>query len=100
MRKRENKNYSFVPTLPEEELKIPNKFKKLKNASMASFKGRIGWKRPRKKEKKILSLRFVPTQLIIENSKKTAKMFKKIKKYHYGSILSHHRLKEDEKGRK
>ena len=52
MRKRKNKNYSFVPSLADTELKIPNKFKKLKNASMASFKGRIGWKRTRKKENK------------------------------------------------
>ena len=52
MRKRENKNYSFVPSLPDAELKIPKKVKILKNASMASFKGRIGWKRPRKRENK------------------------------------------------
>ena len=35
----------------------------------------------------------------MENSNKMAKKFKKIKKYHNGSISSHHRLKEDEKGR-
>ena len=51
-RKRENKNYSFVPSLPDATFKIAKKFKKLKNASMASFKARIGWKRPRKKENK------------------------------------------------
>ena len=46
-----------------------------------------------------MSFRFVPTQLVTENSKKIAKIFKKkIKKYHYGYILSHHRLKEDETG--
>ena len=38
-RKRENKNYSFVPSLPGAKFKIAKKFK---NASMASFKGRIG----------------------------------------------------------
>ena len=48
-RMRENKNYSFVPSLPDATFKIA---KKLKNASMASFKARIGWKRPRKKENK------------------------------------------------
>ena len=37
-RKRENKNYSFVPSLPGAKFKIAKKFKKLKNASMASFK--------------------------------------------------------------
>ena len=51
-RKREYKNYSFVPSLPDTKFKIAKKFKKLKNASMASFKARIGWKRPRKKESK------------------------------------------------
>ena len=45
-----------------------------------------------------LSFRFVPTQRVIENYKKIAKKFQKIKKFHYGSISSHHRLKEDEKG--
>ena len=47
-----------------------------------------------------MSFRFVPTQLVIENSKKIAKQFKKIKKYHYGYISTHPRLKEEEKGRK
>ena len=41
--------------------------------------------------------RFIPTQRVIEYFKKIAKKFKKTKKYHYGSISSHHRLKEDEK---
>ena len=59
--KRKNKNYSFVPSLPDEGLKITNKFKKLKNAIMASFKGRIGWKRTRKKENKYCrSVSFLP----------------------------------------
>ena len=64
---------------------------------MASFKARIGWKRPRKKENKCCrSVSFLPNakQKI---PKKIAKEFKKIKKYHYGSISSHHRMKEDEK---
>ena len=38
-----------------------------------------------------------PIRRKLENAKKIAKQFKKIKKYHYGSISSHHRLKEDEK---
>ena len=37
MRKRENKNYSFVQSLPDAKFKIPKKFNKIKNASMASF---------------------------------------------------------------
>ena len=64
---------------------------------MTSFQAKIGWKRPRKRENKIHS---IPTRRVIENSKKIAKNFKKIKKRHNGSISSHHRLKEDEKGGK
>ena len=47
-----------------------------------------------------MSFRFVPTQRVIENSKKIAKNFKKIKKYHYGFILSQNRLEKAEKERK
>ena len=65
MRKRENKNYSFVPSLPDEKFKIPKKiakkFKKLKNTILASFKARVSWKRPRKKENKYFrSVSFLP----------------------------------------
>ena len=47
-RKRENKNYRFVPFLPVALQKIAKKIaKKLKktkkNTIMASFKARIGW---------------------------------------------------------
>ena len=46
MRKRENKNYSFVLFLPDAKFKIPKKiakkFQKIKNASMASFEATIG----------------------------------------------------------
>ena len=56
MRERENKNYSFASSLPDAKFKIPKKIakkcKKLKNTIMASFKARIGWERPRKKENK------------------------------------------------
>ena len=51
-RKRENKIYSFVPPLPDAKFKIAKKLKKLKTASTASLKARIGWKWPRKKENK------------------------------------------------
>ena len=58
-RKRENKNYRFVPFLPDALQKIPKKIKK--NTIMASFKARIGWKRPRKKENKSFrSVSFLP----------------------------------------
>ena len=40
---------------------------------MASFQAKTGWERPRKREKKKLSFRSVPTRPEIENSKKIAK---------------------------
>ena len=46
---------------------------------MLSFKAKKGWKRPRKRENKNLSFYFVPTRRVIENSKKIAKKFRKIK---------------------
>ena len=49
LRKRENKNYRFVPFLPDGLEKIQKKqqkyFEKLKNAIMATFQTKIGWKR-------------------------------------------------------
>ena len=51
--------------------------KKLKNSVMASFPAKIGWNRPRKRENK--NYRSVPTRRVIENSKKIAKKFKKLK---------------------
>ena len=45
-RKRENKNYRFVPFLPDALWKIPKNSKKIqkikKNTIMASFQARIG----------------------------------------------------------
>ena len=45
---------------------------------MASFSGKIGWKRLRKRENK--NYRSVPTRRVTENSKKKAKKLKKLKK--------------------
>ena len=45
-RKRENKNYRFVPFLPDALQKIPKK--KLKNTIMVSFQEKIVWNMPRK----------------------------------------------------
>ena len=47
---------------------------------MASFKVKMDWRMLRKREKKKLSFRFVLTRRLIENSKKIAKKFKKLKK--------------------
>ena len=53
------------------------------------------------KERKLLLLFcFVPTQRVIENSKKIAKKFKKIKKSHFGVILSQISAENNEKERK
>ena len=70
-----------MPTRPiiENSKKIAKKFKKLENTIIVSFKAKIAQKRLRKngkKKKKILFL-CIPTQLVIENSKKIAKKFKK-----------------------
>ena len=51
----------------------------MKNTTVASFKAKKGWKRPRKRENKNLSFCFVPTRRVIENSKKIAKKFRKFK---------------------
>ena len=44
---------------------------------MASFQAKVGWKRPRNRKKYKVSFRSVPTQRIIENSKKMAKKIQK-----------------------
>ena len=51
-RKRENKNYRFVPFLPDElyrklKKKAKKLKKKLKNTIMVSFQAKILWKMPR-----------------------------------------------------
>ena len=67
---------------------------------MASFKGRIGWKRRERKKINIV-VPFRSYATFNRKFKKNSKNIqKKLKKYHFGYILSHHRLKEDEKGRK
>ena len=46
---------------------------------MNSFQAKIGWKRMGKRENKKLSFRFLSTRCVIENLKKIAKRFKKLK---------------------
>ena len=46
---------------------------------MNSFQAKIGWKRMGKRENKKLSFHFVSTRCVIENFKKIAKIFKKLK---------------------
>ena len=70
-RKRENENYCSNPFLHDPWLKFQ------KNSN------KIGWKMLEKAEKERkknnLSFRFVLTRSVIENSKKIAKKFKKLK---------------------
>ena len=59
---------------------MAKKFKKLKNTNVASFQAKIGWKKLRKREIKIIvPFRSVPTRYAIENYKQIAKKFKKLK---------------------
>ena len=52
--RKEKLSLRFVPTRREiqNSNKIAKKFKNLKNAIMASFQEKIGWKRKRKRENK------------------------------------------------
>ena len=66
---------------------------------MASFQAKIGWKRPRKREKKII----VPITFNLTRNrefKKNSKKIQKIKKYHYGFISRQNSMEKDEKKRK
>ena len=80
--KRENKNYRSVPFLmcnTKFQNKIAKKLKKLKkyNHRLISSQNRL---EEAEKERKLkLLLRFDPARCVIENSKKTAKKFKKLK---------------------
>ena len=76
-RKRENKNYRFVSFLTDVKFKIPKKFKQRQYGFIYS-QNRL--ENAEKEGKYILSFCFFPTQRVIENSKKKARKFKKIKK--------------------
>ena len=77
-RKRENKNYRFIPFLLDCLDKIPKKFKKFQNTFMGSFQAKIGWKRLRKRENKNYhSVSFLPNGLE-KIPKKKQKNFKKL----------------------
>ena len=53
-----------------------------------------------KVRKQKLSVHFVPTRSVVEYLKKNSKKIQKIKKFHYGFILSQNWLGTDEKERK
>ena len=99
-RKRENRNYNSVPVLLEVLEKIPKKiakkFKKLKNAIMASFQAKIGWKKLRREKIKIIvPFRSYPTRN--RKFRKNSKKIQKFKKFHYDFISSQYWLEKDEK---
>ena len=67
---------------------------------MASFRAKIVWKRPRKRENK--NYRFVSLlpDALQKILKKQEKNYENKKKYNYDFISSQNQLKEDEKERK
>ena len=63
---------------------------------MNSFQAKIGWKKMRKREIKIIvPFRSLPTRCVIENSKQVAKKFKKLK----NTIVASFQAKIGRKGR-
>ena len=60
---KEKLSFRSVPTRRgiENAKKKAKKLKKFKNSIMASFQAKIVWKRPRKRENKKLSCRYVPS---------------------------------------
>ena len=97
-RRGENKNHSSVPfrSYPTRNWKFKNKSRKigkLKYTTEASFQGKIGWKRPRKRKKKIIvPFRSNPTRN--RKFKKNSKKIQRVKKYHYGFISSQKKLQK------
>ena len=78
-RKRENKNYRSDQFLTNPEQRIPKKLKKLKKLKKHYYgifpsQNTLGKAEKERKEKS--EFRSIPTQLVIENSKKIAKKFK------------------------
>ena len=64
---------------------------------MASFHAKTGWKRSRRREKKKLSFRSIPTRREIENSKKILKKLKKLKNTIMASFQAKNRLEKEGK---
>ena len=66
---------------------------------MASFQAKLGWKRLRKREiKVIISFCSCPTHK--RKVQKNSKQFQKIKKHYHGIFSSQNRLKKAKKERK
>ena len=68
---------------------------------MNSFQAKLGWKKMRKREIKIIvPFRSVPFRSCPMRNRKFHKNSKKLKKYHFGFITSQNRLEKAEKKRK
>ena len=95
--------FRFVPArcVIENSKKITKKFKKLKNTINNSFQAKIGWKKMRKGETKIIvPFCYVPARCVIENSIKILKNSKKKKKkkeIRLWFIASQNRSEKDDK---
>ena len=83
----------------ENSKKITKKFKNLKNAINNSFQAKIGWKKMRKRETKIIvPFYYVPARCVIENAIKIVKNSKKKKcEMRLRFISSQNRSEKDEK---
>ena len=103
-KRRKKKSFWWLPTQPviENSKKIYKRFAKLKNTIMASLLAKISWERLIKGEnkKKKKSVQWVPARPVIENSKKIAKKFTKLKKYHFGFSSGQNKFGMAEKERK
>ena len=95
MGKRENKKLSFrfVPTIfvIKHSKKITKKLKKLNNTIINSFQAKLGWKRMRTREIKII-VPFRSDPMRNRMFQKNKKKIQNIQKYHYGFISSQNRL--------
>ena len=69
---------------------------------MASFQAKIGWERPRKREKKKKKIVPLSSYKICNRKfkKNEAKKLKNFKKHHYGIFSSQKKLEKAEKERK
>ena len=83
----------------ENSKKKAKKFKKLKNTIVTSFQAKIGRKRLRREKIKII-IPFHSYPRRDRNFQKNGKKIQKIKKYHYGFIISQNRFGKAGKDKK
>ena len=99
-RKWENKNYSFVPSLPDAEFKIPKKLQKNSKIQKMSVwlhlkPKNVGKGREREKIKIIVLFCSYPTRN--RNFQKNSKKIQRIKKSQFGYIISQNSTEKNEK---